>query len=325
MLGLVGQGMIEHGMVSRMIHQGFAKVRRSPLVVPLLMVPLPMVPLLMAWLAVGEARGAEPRGAESPRPDRAVLAEALARFDAHAFLPLPELDTAELGALASGELIRLREPPTAVGMPQRVVGLRWLALPRPVVWLACQDPHFSAVDELTEFRLDDARQGKGPDGGERAIWYGLIDLPWPFKNRQWVIEVWDNQSLVRATEGQGWEHIWRLDPSHLPMALAAIERGEIPGITPQRAERAIVTPVNHGAWLAIEVAGGTLLGWHATSSIGGSVSDRLVVSRAFHSLERLFWGVERRARRKVTRHYWDDHPPLRGGDGRPLPLYATPD
>ena len=248
---------------------------------------------------------------------RAALAAALDRLDGKTYFSLPEITAVEVVQLADGDLVRRREPPAAPGEPQRVVALQWFDVSRSALWIACQDPHLRMDDSIENLRLSPSVEG-------HTVWYGLIDLPWPFKNRQWVIKVWDHLPLAEATAGESWEHVWQLDLSQMPEALGAIQRGEAGSLTPSRAEKAVVTPVNHGAWVLIDVDGGTLLIWHLTSSIGGSIPDRLVVSNAFHSVERLFRTLERLARRRVERHYRDDHPPLLGGDGKPIPTYGPP-
>lgn len=265
------------------------------------------------FLAV--AADARSEGALKP-PAPKELRKTLERCGAEAHFDVPALTPGQWVDVSRGKLVRFREPPKTPGGIQGVIALKWFDLPRDVVWIATQDPHFNAVSELSDLKLTESDV-------EPAQWYGFLDLPWPFRNRQWVIDVWDHHALARSTHGQCWEHVWELSkPLDLEAAWQAIDRGALPGVRPEKARKAIVVPVNHGAWLAmVPPGGGTLLVWHATSSVGGSVPDRLVVSNAFRGVGKLFGNLEQRARHKVRVHYRDGHAPILGGDGKPMPFY----
>ena len=181
--------------------------------------------LALLWsLAVPQGAAGSGEPARSPRVSRAeeearviglrraALAAALGRLEGKTYFDLPEITAAEIAELADGDLVRRREPPVAPGEPQRVVALQWFELPRSTLWIACQDPHLRMDDSIENLRLSPSAEG-------HTVWYGLIDLPWPFKNRQWVIEVWDHHPLAEATGGESWEHVWQLDLSQLPEAL----------------------------------------------------------------------------------------------------------
>ncbi len=103
------------------------------------------------------------------------LAAKLDQFNAHAEYPLPRLSARQLTDLANGEVVRILERPA--GGDVRAIGLL-----------------------VVEWRMT-----SGPDSG-KATWYGHIDLPSPFKDRHWVVSVWNNHALHRATNGVAWEH-----------------------------------------------------------------------------------------------------------------------
>ncbi len=240
----------------------------------------------------------------------------LQRYRQQARLALPRLQASHVQHLAVGELVRLRHRPESAS-PHQAVGLQWVDLPRQDLWIAAQDAHFGGLDETLEFRL--TQPGEKP-----TLWLGFIDLPWPLKNRRWVVEVWDNLELAALAGLDAWEHGWQLTPDALPRAEQAIRQGLVPGMTEEIFAKAIWTPLNHGAWLMIAMPdGGTLVGFHATFEIGGSVPDRLVVANTLHGLERLFGMVVERARSQVKGHYSGDHQAILGGDGQPIPPYAT--
>lgn len=246
------------------------------------------------------------------------LADQLRLYRQQARLSLPRLQASHLQDLAAGELVRLRHLPPEPSSPHQAVGLQWVDLPRNDLWIAAQDSHFSGLDETLEYRLSEA-------GEEPTLWFGFVDLPWPLKNRRWVVEVWDNFELAASPEIDAWEHGWQLAPKAWPRAEEAIRQGLVEGMTAERSAKALWTPVNRGAWMMINMPeGGTLIGFHATFEIGGSVPDRLVVANTLHGLERLFAKVIERARSQVKSHYTEDHPAILGGDGNPIPTYGMP-
>lgn len=244
------------------------------------------------------------------------LLAALAAYNGSARYALPRLDGAQRRRIAEGELVRLRHKQATPGLPQQALGLVWVDVPRDDLWIASQDRHFPGLDETVEFRLTQ-------EGVEPVLWYGFVDLPWPMKNRQWVVEVWDNLTLAASPEVDAWEHGWQVARQGWPMAQDAIRRGRVADMTEQRSAKALFIPVNRGAWVMIQMPdGGTLLGFHATFEIGGSVPDRLVVSNTLRGLERLLNDVIERARTEVRGHYVGDHPVLLGGDGQPIQTYV---
>ncbi len=245
-------------------------------------------------------------------PGPAVIRDGLALYSRHAAFPLPGLAEDDLRRLDGGAVVRLRdvESPDA---PQRVIGLIVTLVPRERLWISALDPHFAAAEEITEVRLT-------PAGTWPNQWYQFLDLPRPFADRHWVVEVWNHGPVAVASQNAAWEHAWRLAEQGPALALQAPAAGRIPGVDAERAKDAIYTPVNHGAWLVLALPDGrTLLGYHVTSVVGGAIPDRLVADWSMSTLSRVLRGVVRRAA-EVVAHYRGAHEPLSGGDGRPIPV-----
>jgi hypothetical protein len=244
----------------------------------------------------------------APPVTEASLAVSLAEYSAGARFPLPELTAAQLKRLLAGKVVKVREA-LEEDSPQRAIGLIRSDLDRESLWLATRDPHMVQLDELTEQQLT-------PPGQWPAVWYQLLDLPRPFSDRHWVIDVTDTHTLATASENRCWEHAWVLSPEGPRIGQEAVEAGRVPGITPDQAAAAIYTPVNHGAWLAISLAdGGTVLGYHATSVIGGRIPDKLVADYTMLTLGNLLRGVIERVP-EVLPHYDAAHLPIEGADGQ---------
>ncbi len=239
------------------------------------------------------------------------LQEALAAFNASARFPLPALTQSQAERLAEGKVVKIREVPGSGDDPQRAIGLLRTALPKEALWLSARDVHFTAVDELIEVQLT-------PHAQWPAVWYQLLDMPRPFSDRHWVVDVTDTHTLATATEGRAWEHAWVLSEEGPRIAAGAVGAGRVPGVDSGRAAAAIYTPVNHGAWLVIDLGDGTsLLGYHVTSVIGGRIPDKLVAEYTLLTLGKLLKGVVERVP-KVVAHYTEAHVPIEGGDGLPL-------
>lgn len=214
--------------------------------------------------------------------------------------------------------MRIREvAPDDAGAPQRAVGLLLIDAQRDAVWVAMRDPHFGHAEELTEAPLS-------PTDQQPVLWYQYLDLPWPFADRHWVIEVWDSRAVAKASAGRDWEHWWDLPDRPVERTLEAA-RLHPPPAPADDVERAIHTPVNEGAWLAISLPGGrTLTGYHVTTVIGGRIPDRLVSDYTMMTLSSVLKGVQERSRTAAA-HYDAHHSgaeALLGGDGEPIPPSA---
>lgn len=245
--------------------------------------------------------------------DGEAISQGLARFNAHAVWPLPTLSGPQLRELLGGDVLRWVDKPLGEAGPRRAAALFLSDQPKERVWLALQDPHFQADPAVHELRLT----LRPPDD---ADWYGLLDLPAPFKDRQWVVRSWNNHALHAATGGSHWEHPWRSFSGDVGDSLAAARQraaaGEFGSVTPEQIDGAITSPANHGAFLAIELPESqTLFGYHAAFDAGGHIPDWAVVQFAYAGLDRAMRRYARRAQEDIPAHYGPAHAPVMGGDG----------
>lgn len=249
--------------------------------------------------------------ASSAGAPESVVSPAVARFNRAAVFPLPTLDPGQLADLEKGKVVKIIDRSGARDQPARAIALKLSSHSQPALWVASLDPHLTVDPDLTESRLDKA------DGKE--LWYGYYDLPYPFADRHWVIESWNNRALATATGGAAWEHAWKLAPHREAEALSAVRLGKVEGVEPEWVDSAVKTPHNHGAWLVLALEDGrSLLGYHATSTVGGSVPDWLVLQLVQSKLDALLKRVDDRCDELVPSHYTAVHPDLEGGDGLPL-------
>ncbi len=228
---------------------------------------------------------------------------ALKTLNQHAVYPLAALSEADLSKLTAGKVVKIRET-AAADEPQRAIGMILTPHSRDAVWVAArtEEGSYASMSNLVL-----------PHPGEGERWYQHMNVPFPFTDRHWVIDVWDNASLA---DGPCWEHPWRLAPDGYDAARAAVVAGKVDSLSKKEFDGALKVPVNNGAWVACQVGGETLLVFHAQSVVGGSVPDRLVVDFTMMTLGKLMRGVEGRAATARTWYRGD----VDGGDGVPIVL-----
>ena len=208
------------------------------------------------------------------------------------------LSDADLAKLAAGGVVRARERVTG---GDRAWGAVWTALPVEPLWVAILDDQ---PDTLVRGLFEEQLPGTTT---ARKLLYQRLDLPWPFDDRQWVIDIQNNPQLYSATDTAIWERSWTLtDPS---LAVSA---------TPD----AVWTPVNEGGWMLARAAGGTLLVYHVRTSVGGAIPDDLVTRYALSTLDELLGHVLERAA-SLGDHYGVAHQPFYRPDGAALPPYPA--
>lgn len=225
--------------------------------------------------------------------------------------PLPALSVSQRADLAAGKVVRILKHGDP-HQPSTAVGLAVLSAPRDALWIAAQDPHAQVDPGLTEFVM----RHIGPD---HALWYGYFDLPWPIRDRQWVVESQNTHPLAASTEDGCWEHTWQLVPDALEEARPLVAAGRARGITLEQFEGAIFTPVNHGSWIMAPLSEDrVLVAYQATSVVGGAIPDSLVVQLTMSRLESVLRGLEKRANEWAVQHYKEGHPPVPGGGGEAI-------
>lgn len=270
--------------------------------------------LLLAALCISSPVLANALGLE--RLEARDIREVLALYNRSASDQLPLLDADQVQRLLEGEVVKLRETPNGSEAPQRVVGFFVLDAPRSDVWIAATDPHASYSGGL----LKETRLVEDATGG---VWYQHLKLPWPVQDRHWLIRIRRNADLAAKSKGLIWEHAWSLDENGETFIPQFIQSGHIADVSLEVAQKSIYTPVNHGAWITIAMPEDrTLLVYHVTSVVGGSIPDSFVAEWSMLTLEKLLREVGEYAR-GIPAHYVGDHPIFVGADGIPLPLHSA--
>lgn len=239
----------------------------------------------------------------------AQLKSALDTFNQEAHFPLPTLEGGQLADLSEGRLIKFRQY-TSPEAPQRAVGMQVVPMSRDRLWAAARDES-TEYEGIVFWRVPDA-----PASRER--WYEHIDVPRPFSDRHFVIDVWDNHALAKNTEGLAWEHPWEIASAGLDKAEQAVSSGAVKGVTPGMFHRSVEVEINNGAWVALSLGPEeTLFVFHAQSVVGGAIPDRLLTDFAMMKMGKVFRDVIARATVVDT---WFKPGELEGGDGVLLAL-----
>ena len=123
-------------------------------------------------------------------PDHTVN-QAFREYNAAAVFELPLLDQDQIEDLEAGEVVRIVERDGDRSKPARALAFKLSSHPMQSLWVASLDPHLTVDPDLTERRLSRT--------GERELWYGYYELPYPFSDRHWLVESWNNRALAEAT------------------------------------------------------------------------------------------------------------------------------
>ncbi len=161
-----------------------------------------------------------------------------------------------------------------MALPGKGVGA-WgvLPVPRELAWLAMTDDHLADdVESLTEVRIRGAWT-------QPKLIYQRLDLPWPFADRHWVLDV--ANTTVLAQRSGVWERAWTQD-GH---ALAGVrERTDAPLF-----DAAETLPHNRGNWLLVPIdAESTLAIYQVWTDLGGSIPPAAVEAWVRASLNELY-------------------------------------
>ena len=220
----------------------------------------------------------------------------LARF------PPKALEASVFEEAAAGKVARRTLP----GEPATVVGVGVLDISREEAWLSLTDDRLSAeIESLTEVAL------QGTWASPKLL-YSRLDLPWPFADRHWVIQLSNNAAL--ATRSGVWERAWNVRPDALAGARTRTDAAAF--------DAAEAVAINEGSWLLVSLdATHTLAVYQARATMGGGIPDGAVDTYTRSSLTGLYSGIERNAE-NVRRRYGPGCTPQPGADGAPVPCFT---
>ena len=227
--------------------------------------------------------------------DAATISDAIGIYNAHKELRLPLPDQTELSRLVDGEVVTIREriPLTDTSGEtrdrHRFVGYRVVENPRLLVWLAALDTGVNHSRRTVEHHVS----GDGKGG---AVWYQHIELPWPVRDRHWVIETRKDVQLSRDSNALIWEHAWALKIDGRPMATQLLQNGDVPGLDARDDRRAIYLPLNRGAWTMFALDDRrTLVATHLSTVLAGWIPDSWVAGFVSRQYKGILGGLAERS------------------------------
>ena len=196
----------------------------------------------------------------------------LARYQAFGDIPLPELTDEDIAAILGGEpAIRMSsDSPNASVSEFGIVGIHVIDSPKLLVWLTAMGVASEPDVRLTRAMLTE------PDRGE-YVRYQHVNMPWPIRDRHWVIHCEKDISLAEASGGSFWKHQWRLVEEGESLLPPAIEDGRISGLSVRQLDRSVYLPANKGAWVTSAINDKqTLVIAYFDGSLGGLFPDSMV-------------------------------------------------
>ncbi len=243
------------------------------------------------------------------------LPELLDFYTAHSTFNLPQLSGHELELLLHGDAVVKVSGQPATDSDEEVVGmgvygLQVIDAPRLLIWLTLM-----GGNDERDYRLTPAILSRGSAGS--YVRYQHVDLPWPVRDRHWVIRCQKNVPMADASAGVIWEHHWTLEQGGMTQVMAALNEGRIPGLTDGDLQDAIYLPRNRGAWTLIDIAPHrTLVIAYVDAALGGGFPATLVRSFTRRKLKAGLASLTELSAR-VHLNYSEDRP-IHDGYGNPI-------
>lgn len=244
-----------------------------------------------------------------------TLSAALRDYAKHGDIYLPALTAGEFDDLIDGDpVVKISLNSDDEGdrnaSTMGVVGYHIIDSPRLPVWLTAMGTASEPDARLTRALLTPRDKGN-------YTRYQHVNLPWPIRDRHWVIYCEKNVAVANSSEGRFWEHRWSLVPGGEDLLQPALSDGRISGLTERQLKRSIYLPANKGAWILTELdENKTLVIAFFDGALGGLFPDSLVRSfTKLHLREGLKLVTEISAR--VHLDYGED-PLIHNGFGEPI-------
>ena len=158
----------------------------------------------------------------------------------------PELSDDDVVSLESGNpIVNVIDDAAGDGdiSAMTVVGMHVLDAPRLLVWLSVLGGSGEHDSRYTRAYLSRSTDGS-------YVRYQHINLPWPFRDRHWVIDCEKNVPVADASDGLIWEHRWRLREDGADFLA---EAGHLTGLADSRLEKSVYLPANSGAWALFDM------------------------------------------------------------------------
>lgn len=237
----------------------------------------------------------------------------IAQFSRLSGIFVPELQPADIETLLAGQSIVTasgESGPDDGGETMGLLGLQLVDAPRLLVWLTMLGGGGRSDGRLTSVRLSSMTAGS-------YTRYQHVNLPWPIRDRHWVIYCDKNLELAQASGGAIWEHRWSLHESGEQLLRTAFEDSRIPGLDIRTLDNSIYLPANRGTWAVFDLGENkTLILAYYDSDLGGRLPAALVRSFTKRQL-RKYLEASGSLAGHILDHY-DGTSPIHDGFGLPI-------
>jgi len=269
----------------------------------------------IALLAFGDAGAGEP----PPEPLADAIPALLELYSKLGDFHLPDLSPAEANALLAGEsFVTVFDDPGSGHAndagAMRVAGMQVVDAPRLLVWVSV----LGESDQLSG-KVKRTLLANKPAGA--YVTYQHMDLPWPFKDRQWVILSEKNLALADKTGGRIWEHRWSLVPRGEDVLEIAHTEERISGVTRQQLDDSVYLAANRGAWILFDLGHErTLVATYLDVDLGGRFPGALVRSFTKRQLKSELQALKALSGADST---YNEQPMVHDGHGVPISRWTV--
>jgi hypothetical protein len=244
------------------------------------------------------------------------------QFSRSSGIGVPELQAEDIEILLAGKSII--SPSGESGLESNggvesvgLLGLQLVNAPRLLVWLTVLGGAGRSDDRFTNVMLSRMLAGTYSR-------YQHVNLPWPIRDRHWVIVSEKNIQLAKASAGVVWEHRWSLHQTGEHLLKTAYEDGRISGLKMSALDDSIYIPENRGSWALFDLGQNrTLVLAFYDAKLGGRLPGRLVHSISKRQLRKYLEGT-RQLTDQVLQHY-DGNSLIHDGFGLPISRKAAID
>jgi hypothetical protein len=249
----------------------------------------------------------------------AIIPGLLADYARYSRIPVPDLQPNELENLAAGETFVIAAGETDAEANDKVeamglLGLQVVDAPRLLTWLTVLGVGGEGDGE-SDGRYHSALLSEKTDGSYAR--YQYVNLPWPLKDRHWVIYCDKNLELAEATAGVIWEHRWTLHESGRQLLASAVEDGRLGDLDRRTLDDAVYLPANRGTWALFDLGQNkTLILAFYDADLGGRLPGGLVRSFTKRQL-RKFLAATGESSLEVLEHF-DEESVVHDGFGMPI-------
>ena len=243
------------------------------------------------------------------------IPDLLAEYSRLSGIHVPEPDSEDIDKLLDGKAVVSSSREADVERDGEVetmglLGIQLVDAPRLLVWLSLLGGSGQSDD-----RVITAMLSRGP--GNAYSRYQYVNLPWPIRDRHWVIFCEKNLALAEATGGVIWEHRWSLHENGEQLLQTAFDDGRIPRIDDRTLNRSVYLPANRGTWGLIDLGDNqTLIVAFYDADLGGRLPGGLVRSFTIRQLRKYLETT--REQTDYVLQFYDENDLVHDGYGTPI-------